>query len=215
MTSVAIVLYDGFTALDVVGPYQMLAMTPGVDVTLVAERTGEVLDDLRSLTLHADAALDDVPHPDVVLVPGGPGTEQVLSGPVPEWVARVHRTTTWTTSVCSGSLLLAAAGVLEGVPAACHYIHLDTLRLFGVEARPDRVVEVPEARVITSAGVSAGIDMALRLSELLSDRVTAQAVQLWTEYDPRPPFDSGSADKASPRVRELAAAYEAAARRSG
>ena len=214
MTTVAIVLYDGFTALDVVGPYQMLAMAPGVEVTLVAERTGGVLDDLGSLTLHADASFDQVSWPDVVVVAGGPGTEQVLTGPVPEWVARVHATTTWTTSVCSGSLVLAAAGVLDGVPAACHYIHLDTLRLFGVEARPERVVEVPEARIITAAGVSSGIDMGLRLVELLTDRVTAEAVQLWTEYDPQPPFDSGSPAKATGQVRELAAAYELGARRT-
>ena len=215
MTSVAIVLYEGFTALDAVGPYQMLAMTPGVEVTMVAERTGPVLDDRGSLTLQAEASFDDVRHPDVVVVAGGPGTEQVLSGPVPEWVARVHPTTTWTTSVCSGSLVLAAAGLLEGVPAACHYIHLDTLRLFGVDARRDRVVEVPEARIITAAGVSSGIDMALRLVDLLTDRVTAEAIQLWTEYDPQPPFDSGAPEKATEQVRELAAAYELAARRSG
>ena len=214
MTSVAIALYDGFTALDVVGPYQMLAMAPGVEVTLVAERAGGVLDDQKSLTLHADAAFDDVPHPDVVVVAGGPGTEQVLSGPVPDWVSRAHRTTTWTTSVCSGSLVLAAAGVLAGVPAACHYLHLETLELFGVEARPERVVEVPEARIITAAGVSSGIDMGLRLVELVTDRITAEAVQLWTEYDPQPPFGSGAPAKASAEVRELAAAYEQAARRT-
>jgi putative intracellular protease/amidase len=214
MTSVAIALYDGFTALDVIGPYQMLQMTPGVSVTMVAERPGEVLDDLEALTLRATASFDDVPAPEVVIVPGGPGTEQALSGPVPEWVARVHPTTTWTTSVCSGSLLLAAAGLLTGLPATCHYRHLTTLGLFGVEATARRVVEVPGARIITAGGVSSGIDMALRLVELLADRTTAEAVQLWTEYDPQPPFDSGAPHKASAAVTELAAAYETAARRS-
>ncbi|HET9422084.1 MAG TPA: DJ-1/PfpI family protein [Nocardioides sp.] len=214
MTTVAIPLYDGFTALDVVGPYQMLAMTPGVQVTLVAERVGGVLDDRGSLTLQATASFAEVTDPDVVVVPGGPGTEQNLSGPVPEWVARVHPTTTWTTSVCSGSLILAAAGLLTGVPAACHYIHLPTLELLGGTPRPERVVEAPESRIITAAGVSSGIDMALRLVELITDRTMAETIQLWTEYDPQPPFDSGAPGKASEIVRERAAAFELGARRS-
>ncbi len=212
MTTVAIALYDGFTALDVVGPYQMLAMTPGVSVTLVAEQAGPVRDDRRSLTLHADAAFADVLTPDVIVVPGGPGSEHVLTGPLPEWIAAVHQTTTWTTSVCSGSLILAAAGVLTGAPATCHYVHLETLRLFGVETRSERVVEVPEARIITAGGVSSGIDMALRLVEILTDRTTAETIQLWTEYDPQPPFDSGAPEKATAEVRELATSYELAAR---
>ena len=214
MTSVAIALYDGFTALDVVGPYQMLAMTPGVQVTLVAERVGGVLDDRESLTLQATASFGDVTDPDVVVVPGGPGTEQALSGAVPEWVSRVHPTTTWTTSVCSGSLILAAAGLLTGITAACHFVHLETLGWLGAVPTPQRVVEVPESRIITAAGVSSGIDMALRLSELLTDRTTAEAIQLWTEYDPQPPFDSGAPGKASKEVLERATAYELAARRS-
>ncbi len=212
MTTVAIALYDGFTALDVVGPYQMLAMTPGVSVTLVAEQAGPVRDDRRSLTLYADAAFADVPSPDVIVIPGGPGSEHVLTGPLPEWIAAAHPTTTWTTSVCSGSLILAAAGVLTNVPATCHYVHLETLRLFGVEARAERVVEVPEARIITAGGVSSGIDMALRLVEILTDRTIAETIQLWTEYDPQPPFDSGAPEKATAQVRELATAYELAAR---
>ncbi|HWM74908.1 MAG TPA: DJ-1/PfpI family protein [Nocardioides sp.] len=212
MTTVAIPLYDGFTALDVVGPYQMLAMTPGVSVRLVAETAGPVRDDRRSLTLYADATFADVRTPDVVVVPGGPGSEHVLSGPLPEWIAAVHPTTTWTTSVCSGSLILAAAGVLTDVPATCHYVHLETLRLFGVETRSERVVEVPGARIITAGGVSSGIDMALRLVELLTDRTMAETIQLWTEYDPQPPFDSGAPHKAAEEVRERAAAYELAAR---
>jgi putative intracellular protease/amidase len=213
MTSVAIALYVGFTALDVVGPYQMLAMTPGVEATLVAERVGGVLDDRESLTLQATASFGDVTDPDIVVVPGGPGSEHVLSGAVPEWVARVHPTTTWTTSVCSGSLILAAAGLLTGIQAACHFLHLETLGLFGALPTPQRVVEVPESRIITAAGVSSGIDMALRLSELLTDRTTAEAIQLWTEYDPQPPFDSGAPGKASEEVLERATAYELAARR--
>lgn len=213
MTTVAIALYDGFTALDVVGPYQMLALSPGIEVTWVAERAGAVTDEVGSLTLHPTAAYDDVLAPDVIVVPGGPGTAQVLEGALPEWVARVHPTTTWTTSVCSGSLILAAAGVLDGLRSASHYRYLEALPLLGAVPSPDRVVELPDERIITAAGVSSGIDMALRLVELLTDRTTAEAIQLWTEYDPQPPFDSGSFDKASGEVRERAAAYEIAARR--
>lgn len=212
MTSVAIALYDRFTALDVIGPYQMLAMTPGVDVTFVAEQAGTVADDVGTLTLRATGSFDEVTAPDVIVVPGGPGTEHVLTGPLPEWVARVHPTTTWTTSVCSGSLILAAAGLLDGLPSACHYIYLEALPIFGAVPKADRVVELPDQRIVTAAGVSSGIDMALRLVELLSDRTTAEAIQLWTEYDPQPPFDSGSVAKASAPVRERAAAYEKAAR---
>lgn len=212
MTTVAIALYDRFTALDVIGPYQMLSMTPDVEVTFVAERAGGVTDDVGSLTLPATASFDEVTAPDVVVVPGGPGTAHVLEGALPEWVARVHPTTTWTTSVCSGSLVLGAAGLLDGLPSACHYRYLEVLPMFGAEPRTDRVVELPEQRIVTAGGVSSGIDMALRLVELLRDRTVAEAVQLWTEYDPQPPFDSGSYAKASDPVRELAAAYEVAAR---
>ncbi len=213
-TSAVVVLYDGFTALDVVGPYQMLAFAPGVRVTFAAERAGPVRDDVGTLSLQAQA-LHEVESPDVVLVPGGPGTVDALSGGLPNWLAEAHESTRWTTSVCSGSLILAAAGLLHGLPATTHYRHLDTLGMLGATPTSARVVERPEARIITAAGVSSGIDMALRLVELLTDRRTAEAIQLWTEYDPQPPFDSGSPAKASVDVRELAAEYELAARRSG
>jgi transcriptional regulator GlxA family with amidase domain len=210
MTTVAIVLYDRFTALDVVGPYQMLALTPGITVTLVAETPGPVVDDCRSLTLAA-VGLEEAGRPDVVVVPGGPGTPAAMSGGLTAWLAAVHEHTRWTTSVCSGSLILGAAGLLDGLRATTHYRHLDKLSLFGAIATAERVVEQPASRIITSAGVSSGIDMGLRLVELLTDRTIAQAVQLWTEYDPQPPFDAGSPDRASAAVRQLAAEYEAAA----
>ncbi|KNX37531.1 DJ-1/PfpI family protein [Luteipulveratus halotolerans] len=217
MTDVVIPLYDGFTALDVVGPYQVLAFTPGVRVRFVGEQVGPVVDDVRSLTLHTSARLSDVTDPDAVVVPGGPGTEQALNGPIPLWLKDVHEQTTWTTSVCSGALLLAAAGLLDGQDATSHYSVLDVLPMFGARPTQRRVVELPDQHVITAAGVSSGIDMALRLSELLTDRTSAQAVQLWVEYDPQPPFDSGSPAKASADVRERAAAYqqEARTRRTG
>lgn len=212
MTTVVIPLYDGFTALDVVGPYQMLAFTPGIDVQLAAMTLGPVPDDQGSLSLVATVELSDVTQPDVVVVPGGPGTVDALAGPLPDWLRRVHPHTRWTTSVCSGSIILAAAGLLSDLPATTHYRHLDTLAIFGAIPTPQRVVEVLDARIITAAGVSSGIDMALRLVELLTGRVTAEAIQLWTEYDPQPPFDSGSPRTASAEVLELAAEYELAAR---
>ena len=210
MTTVAIPLYQGFTALDVVGPYQMLAFTPGVTVVFVSESPGSVVDDCGTLELLA-TGLDDVPSPEVVVVPGGPGTVAAMSSDLPRWLAEVHRHTRWTTSVCSGSLILGAAGLLRGLTATTHYRHLDKLALLGAIACEQRVVEHREARILTAAGVSSGIDMALRLVELLTDRRTAQAVQLWTEYDPQPPFDAGSPARATAEVRELAAAYESAA----
>lgn len=209
MTTVVIPLYDRFTALDVVGPYQMLAFTPGVRVLLAAEEPGLVTDDIGSLSLPA-IGLDEVDRPDIVVVPGGPGTVAMLDGALPRWLAHVHQTTRWTTSVCSGSLILGAAGLLHGLKAATHYRHTDKLPFFGAEPTAERVVEHPEARIITAAGVSSGIDMALRLVELIADREIAEAVQLWTEYDPQPPFDSGSPQKATIAVQDLAAGYEAA-----
>jgi transcriptional regulator GlxA family with amidase domain len=209
MTTVVIPLYDRFTALDVVGPYQMLAFTPGVRVLLAAEKPGLVTDDCGSLSLPA-ISLDDVERADIVVVPGGPGTLAVLDGALPQWLARVHQTTRWTTSVCSGSIILGAAGLLQGRKAATHYLHMDKLPFFGAEPTAERVVEEPEARIITAAGVSSGIDMALRLVELIADREIAEAVQLWTQYDPQPPFDSGSPQKATIAVQDLAAGYEAA-----
>ncbi|MES9542517.1 DJ-1/PfpI family protein [Spirillospora sp. NPDC049024] len=209
-TTVVIPLYDRFTALDVVGPYQMLALTPGVRVVFAAEQAGPVRDDCRTLQMTA-VGLDEAPRPDVVVVPGGPGTVHVLEGALPDWLRDVHATTRWTASVCSGSLILGAAGLIKGLRATTHYRHLDKLPLFGADPTPERVVVDEDARIVTAAGVSSGIDMALRLVELLTDTRTAQAVQLWTEYDPQPPFDAGSPARAPEDVVELAAEYEAAA----
>ncbi len=213
MSTVVIPLYDGFTALDVVGPYQMLAFTPGIHVQLAATTTGPVRDDQGTLSLEATVTLADVMRPEVVVVPGGPGTVDALAGLLPGWLRAVHANTRWTTSVCSGSIILAAAGLLSGLHATTHYRHLETLAMFGAIPTQRRVVEEPDARIITAAGVSSGIDMGLRLVELLSGRSIAETIQLWTEYDPQPPFDSGSPHKASAIVLDRAAAYELAARR--
>nr|WP_062331026.1 DJ-1/PfpI family protein [Herbidospora sakaeratensis] len=200
---VAIPLYPGFTALDAVGPYTVLAFAPGVAVTFVAAEPGPVADDQDSLSITATAAFDDLPDPDVVVVPGGPGTLPALNDRrLIDWITTAHRTTTWTTSVCSGAFLLAHAGILAGLPATTHWGFHDGLAGFGAVPVAERVVT--EGKVVTAAGVSAGLDMALTLLALMRDEDTARAVQLAIEYDPAPPFTSGSAATATPELRERA-----------
>lgn len=199
---IAIVLYPRFTALDAIGPYDVLRNIPGATVTFVAENPGELRNDAGSLGLTADAALSDVPAPDVIVVPGGPGqADQMGDGPLHEWLRAVHETSTFTTSVCTGSLILAAAGLLDGLTATSHWIYLEQLRQFGATPTPERVVE--QGRIVTAAGVSSGIDMALRLAAHLVGDEIAQAIQLGIEYDPQPPFDAGSPAKAPEAIVEF------------
>jgi putative intracellular protease/amidase len=197
---VAIVFYEGMTALDAIGPMDVLRFLPGARVELVSETPGPVRTDSGVLELVATTAYDDCTSPDIVVVPGGPGTAEALGSPLIPWLQRVHPTTTWTTSVCSGSLLLAHAGLLEGAPAASHFAVLDVLPLLGAARTDERVVVDEEHHIMTAAGVSSGIDMALALAERVSDATTAQAIQLVIEYDPQPPHDAGALDKASPDV---------------
>jgi putative intracellular protease/amidase len=202
MTQIAVLLYEDMTALDAVGPYEVLARLPGAEVRFVASTPGPITTD-EGLVLVADAGLDDVPAPDVVLVPGGPGTLPALEDEaVVAWLRRVHETARWTTSVCTGSLLLGAAGVLEGRRATAHWILRDTLRQFGAEPVAERVVV--QGDVITAAGVSAGIDMALRLAALEAGEDEARALQLVIEYDPDPPFHSGAFEQADEDTRRRA-----------
>ncbi len=207
---IAVVLFDRLTALDAIGPYETLQRLPGATVHFVAETPGEIRTDNGFLGLMADASLDEVTEPDVVVVPGGVGTRQLMEpGPLHEWLLAVHQGTRFTTSVCTGSLVLAAAGLLDGLTAATHWGAYDTLKGLGAIPTGDRVVEHLDQRIITAAGVSSGIDMALRLSELLVDDVAAKAMQLMVEYDPQPPFDAGSLDKAGPEVLERLMVYAA------
>jgi putative intracellular protease/amidase len=201
MTEVAIPIYEGFTPLDAIGPYEVLARLPGVEVRFVASSPGPVGVDVSRLQLVAEASLDEVPNPDVVVVPGGRGSRDRLDPQVIDWVREVHATATWTTSVCTGALILGKAGILDGLEATTHWLELETLREFGATPSRERVVE--QGKVITAAGVSAGIDMALVLASRLSGERAAQAMQLVIEYDPQPPFDAGSVDKAPPEVAEL------------
>jgi transcriptional regulator GlxA family with amidase domain len=196
---IAIVLYDGMTALDAVGPQEVLRFLPDARVDLVAEAAGPVPTD-SAVQLLATTSYDACEQPDVVVVPGGPGTADALDGPLVPWLRRVHPGTTWTTSVCSGSLLLAHAGLLAGAPAASHFAVLDLLPGLGAARSDERVVVDEEHHVMTAAGVSSGIDMALVLAERLSDRTTAEAIQLVIEYDPQPPHDAGALAKVGPDV---------------
>jgi putative intracellular protease/amidase len=192
---IAFLIFDRLTMLDAVGPYEVLHRVPGADVKLVAVEPGEKRDEKGLTALVADHSLADVAAPDVLVVPGGWGTRALMKDPVVlDWVRAVHETSTWTTSVCTGALILAAAGILEGKRATTHWLAMDVIAEHGAVATRERVVE--DGKVITAAGVSSGIDMALTLAARLSDERTAQGIQLQIEYDPQPPFDAGSPDKA-------------------
>ena len=196
---IAIVVFDRFTALDAVGPYEILSRTPGAQTVFVAEEPGPVRTETGSLAIVADKALRDVPDPDVVVVPGGPGQSALMDHrPVLEWLRAVDATSTWTTSVCTGSLLLAAAGLLKGRRATSHWLALDQLKRFGAEPTEERVVF--DGKYVTAAGVSSGIDMGLTLLGRIAGDEVAQSVQLGTEYDPQPPYDAGSPRKAPAAV---------------
>lgn len=196
---IAIGLYDHFTSLDALGPFQVLSGLPGAEVTFVAQQAGPVTDESGFLTVTARAAFADLPDPDILLVPGGIITGTLVPDhPIIDWIRRAHPTTTWTTSVCTGALLLAGAGVLDGVEATTHWGAMDDLARLG--ARPLRQRVVRRGRIVTAAGVSAGIDMALTLAAEIAGREYAETMQLMMEYDPQPPFDSGSPDKAGPEA---------------
>ena len=199
---IAIVLYDKFTALDAIGPYEVLSRLPGASVTFVAAEPGPVKTDNGMLTILVEHSLEQLPAPDVLLVPGGPG-EVVprAGGAVLEWLRQADRTSTWTTSVCTGSLILAAAGLLDGKRATSHWLALEELGRLGAEPVSERVVF--DGKLVTGAGVSAGIDMALALAARIAGDTVAQAIQLGIEYDPQPPFNAGSPRTAPVEVVEL------------
>jgi len=203
---VAILLYDGMTALDAIGPYEVL-QAPGLntDVRFVAREKGVKQTDFGKLRLTADYSLEETPHPDILVVPGTAypqtlmGDQQAL-----EWIAQVHKTTKWSTSVCTGALGLAAAGVLRGLKATTHWLAHDVLKQFGAIPTKERVVR--DGKVFTVAGVSSGIDMALTLVAEEFGTDAAQLTQLLIEYDPQPPFNAGSPDQAPSQI--VAAARE-------
>ena len=203
---IAIGLYPGFTALDAIGPYQVLSLLPGAEVVICAEQKGHLPDDNGLLVFDIQHTFDEVPNPDVLLVPGGIITRKVArdGGPIVDWIRTAHETTTYTTSVCTGALLLGAAGVLEGKTATTHWLSYDALAEYGATPTEQRVVR--EGKVFTAAGVSAGIDLALTLVGKQWGDDLAEGLQLAIEYDPQPPYDRGAPSKARPEIVELISA---------
>jgi putative intracellular protease/amidase len=190
------------TALDVIGPYEVLSRLPEAQVCFTAARKGIVRSDMKCLGLSADYSIDDIDATDIFLVGGGPGDAAVREdAKTLEWIRRMHESSIWTTSVCTGSVILAAAGVLEGKRATSHFAALDELASYGVEPSTERVVI--DGKVVTGAGVSAGIDMALTLTARILDDEYAQTLQLGIEYDPQPPFDTGSPARAPREMVDL------------
>jgi transcriptional regulator GlxA family with amidase domain len=199
---IAILLYPRITALDAIGPYEVLARIPDAELVFVGQRTGEIRTDTGLLGLTVDRTLDETPNPDVVVVPGGAGQFDLMADePLHDWLRAVDAGSTWTTSVCTGGLLLAAAGVLKGHRATTHWLAMDELERYGVTPVRERVVQ--DGKYMTAAGVSAGIDMALTLVDRITGPLMAKIIQLAVEYDPHPPFDAGSPDTAPRRVVEL------------
>jgi transcriptional regulator GlxA family with amidase domain len=203
MTTVGLVLYPRFTALDIVGPFQTLVDVPGLDVFFVAAQKGPVVDHSGRLTLEATKSFDEIDSLDVVVVPGGFADRDIdESNDVVQFVQKIHPTTTWTTSVCTGSLYLAHAGILNGLTATTHWASYDRLESLGAQPTEQRVVQ--QGKIITAAGVSSGIDMGLVLVAALQGDDMAKLIQLAIEYDPQPPFDSGSPSKVSPEFKNFA-----------
>jgi putative intracellular protease/amidase len=199
---IAILIFDELTALDAIGPYEVLSRLPDAELTFVAKEAGLKRTDTGALGLSADLAIEELPDPDILLVPGGQGNRPLMTDTeVLQWVRAAHETTTWTTSVCTGALVLAAAGILDGKQATTHWAYLERLRELGAEPVAERVVE--DGKIITGAGVSAGIDMALTLASRVAGEQVAKAIQLGIEYDPDPPFDTGSPDKAPAELVDL------------
>jgi transcriptional regulator GlxA family with amidase domain len=202
--NIAIPIFDNFTALDAVGPYEVLSRLPDATVYFVSHERGPKRTDSRALAITADRAFDELTDPEIVLVPGGPGTRALETDePLLDWLRTAHETSTWTTSVCTGSLLLAAAGLLDGLEATTHWMVLDALAKYGARPVQRRFVEEPEARIVTAAGVSAGIDMAITLAARIAGEDVAQAIQLIIEYDPEPPFVGGSTTKAPSAIVDM------------
>jgi putative intracellular protease/amidase len=207
---IALLIFDGLTALDAIGPYEVLSRLPGAELDFVAPEAGIKHTDTGRLGLEASKSIEEVTDPDVLLVPGGEGNRPLMSDQrVLDWLRSAHETTTWTTSVCTGSLVLGAAGILEGKRATSHWVYRDALAQFGAEPVAERVVE--DGKVITAAGVAAGIDMALHLATRVAGEDVAKAIQLGIEYDPDPPHDAGSPEKAPPEMVEMIRGLEGAA----
>jgi transcriptional regulator GlxA family with amidase domain len=203
MKKVGLVLYPRFTALDIVGPFQTLVDVPGLNVFFVAAQKGPVVDHTGKLTLEATHSFAEIDSLDVLVVPGGMADRDIdTNNDVVQFIKKIHPTTTWTTSVCTGSIFLAHAGVLNGLTATTHWASYDRLQSLGAIPSEQRVVT--EGKIITAAGVSSGIDMGLVLVAAMEGDDMAKLIQLAIEYDPQPPFDSGAPSKVSPEFKQFA-----------
>jgi putative intracellular protease/amidase len=197
---IVIPLFDGFTALDAVGPYEVLSRLPDAEIVWAALEPGPITSEPGTLKLVADVATAEIDACDALVVPGGPRSRQAAKAGLADWVRLIHPTTQWTTSVCTGADILGMAGVLQGLAATTHWSAADRLADYGATYADERVVV--QGRVVTAAGVSAGIDMGLRLAALIAGDDVAKAIQLGIEYDPQPPFDSGSVAKSDPAAAD-------------
>jgi len=199
---IAILVFDKLTALDAIGPYEVFSRIPGAELRMVAKQAGTHRSDTGALGISADLSIAELPDPDVVLIGGGEGNQALMDDPeFLDWLRTADETTTWTTSVCTGSLVLGAAGLLDGKRATSHWAYRERLREYGAEPVAERVVI--DGKVVTAAGVSAGIDMALQLVAMEYGQELARGIQLGIEYDPEPPFDAGSPEKVDDRLVEL------------
>lgn len=201
---IAILLYPGVTALDAVGPWEVLSRMPNTEIRFVGKEIGPVVTEGEALLLGVTHTLTEIPSADLLLVPGGTRTPgQMVDDEVLEWLREVHKTTTWTASVCTGSLILGAAGILKGLPATSHWYRMGVLKIMGAKPQPEERI-VRAGKIVTAAGVSAGIDLAMWLAGEIAGREQAEAIQLTIEYDPHPPFHAGHMSKASKETQELA-----------
>jgi transcriptional regulator GlxA family with amidase domain len=198
---IAILLFDNYTALDVVGPYEVLSNIPGAKIYFAAEKPG-LYKNSKGIQISADYSLTDIEDPEILVIPGGFGIDAILNNhDILKWINTVHEQSQWTTSVCSGALLLADAGILNGRKATTHWNRAEQLKKYPVEFVNERYVR--DGKIITSAGVSAGIDMAIYLTSLAFNDKLAQIIQLSIEYDPQPPFNSGSPKKAPEEIMDI------------
>ncbi|KRF41914.1 DJ-1/PfpI family protein [Paenibacillus sp. Soil787] len=207
---VAILLYEGITALDAIGPYEVFAAVPGSNLKFVAKNKGLIKLDSGMGNMYADYSFSEITSADILIIPGcrPPNYKAPMNdSETLNWIRQIHETAQWTTTVCNGSLILSAAGLLNGIKATCHWGSFELLRSLGAVPTEERVVR--HNKIVTSAGVSSGIDMALQLVAWEYGEDMGKMVQLILEYDPQPPFDTGSPSKApAPLVEQVKAIYD-------
>ena len=203
----SIILFDGFTTLDVVGGYEVLARIPGIEVEFVAKSRGVIAADTRRLGLAAYRTFEEVTSTDILYVPGGPGARVLETDAAFHAYLRVlDATTQWTVGICNGCTLLAAAGIIAGQRATTNWFDRDRLAGYGVEFVPERYHR--QGKYITGAGVSASIDTGLFLANILAGPTVATAIQLGIEYFPKPPFPQSSPADSPAAIQALVAQFE-------